>query len=127
MSEPKKKVAVYVRSATGENFGNNTVDIQLEALRKHAVENNYEIIDEYVDVASGITLDRLGFKKLLGDAEENLFDMVLIYNISSLARNISIHLDIEDRLRKLGINIKSVEDGAYPSDKFRNVPRRSLA
>ena len=121
MNEERKKAAVYVRSATNENFGHNTVDIQLGALREHAKENAYEIFDEYVDVASGITLDRPALQKLLRDAGENLFDMVLIYNIFRLGRKLKICGDVSEKLDRLGISIYSVEDETYPFDQLKNA------
>jgi len=121
MDEERKKVAVYVRSATAENFGHNTVDIQLEALRKYAKENNYEVFDEYVDVASGITIERPALQKLLNDAEQKHFNIMLIYNMSRLARKISIHSDVNEKLDKLGISIYSVEDGTYPFEQLKST------
>jgi site-specific DNA recombinase len=69
-------VAIYARVSTDDQADRNTVDIQLEALRR-MVENGLEYIDE--GVSGKILLgDRPAGRRLLADARAKKFSMVVV-------------------------------------------------
>ena len=68
------RIAIYSRVSTSEQDVNN----QLRALRNYAKAIGGEIVEEYVDIASGKSSNRPEFRRLLKDAEQHKFDLVLV-------------------------------------------------
>jgi DNA invertase Pin-like site-specific DNA recombinase len=81
--------AIYARVSTDRQESQQTVDSQLDALRRAAEEGGYELLDEYVFVDenySGSRLDRPGLERLRDLASEGAFEAVFIYSPDRLAR-----------------------------------------
>jgi len=77
-----KKVALYARVSTEEQASNFSLAAQLELLRKHAADNGYTVFNEYVDAGySGTVLDRPAFQKMLQDAKNLEFNLILVYHM----------------------------------------------
>lgn len=81
-----KKVAIYCRVAS-----KNRVEIkkQKEILKNYCNENNYEIYKIYIDNGySGIDDNRPNYNKLLNDLKKNIFDTIIVRDMSRLGRSI---------------------------------------
>lgn len=105
------KVALYTRVSTEEQKENFSLGSQLELLRKHAIDNRYEIYDEYVDDGySGTSIERPHFQRLLDDAKSGKFELILVYRIDRFFRNNKQLLIIVDELEKFGVGIKSTTE-----------------
>ncbi len=81
-----KKVAIYCRVAS-----KNRVEIkkQKEILKNYCNENNYEIHKIYIDNGySGIDDNRPNYNKLLNDLKKNIFDTIIVRDMSRLGRSI---------------------------------------
>lgn len=80
-----KKVAIYCRVAS-----KNRVEIkkQKEILKNYCNENNYEIYKIYIDNGySGIDDNRPNYNKLLNDLKKNIFDTIIVRDMSRLERS----------------------------------------
>lgn len=80
-----KKVAIYCRVAS-----KNRVEIkkQKEILKNYCNENNYEIYKIYIDNGySGIDDNRPNYNKLLNDLKKNIFDTIIVRDMSRLGRS----------------------------------------
>lgn len=80
------KVAIYCRVAS-----KNRVEIkkQKEILKNYCNENNYEIYKIYIDNGySGIDDNRPNYNKLLNDLKKNIFDTIIVRDMSRLGRSI---------------------------------------
>ena len=110
--KPKLKVALYSRVSTDEQRDHGfSLAAQLELLRKYAADNHYEVSDEYVDGGfSGTTFERPAFQKLLEDAKQQKFQLILVYKVDRLFRNNKALLTISDELEKLGVSIRSITE-----------------
>ena len=64
----KKRVALYARVSTLDK--GQDPETQLAQLRKYAQNRNFEVIGEFIDYASGTTLDRLEYKKMMQAAKK---------------------------------------------------------
>lgn len=107
----KIKVALYARVSTEEQKDNFSLGSQLDLLRKHATDNNYEIHDEYVDDGySGTSHDRPHFQRLLDDSRLGRFEIILVYRIDRFFRNNKDLLNVVDCLEKIGIAVKSITE-----------------
>ncbi len=81
-----KKVAIYCRVAS-----KNRIEIkkQKEILKNYCNENNYEIYKIYIDNGySGLDDNRPNYNKLLNDLKKNMFDTIIIRDMSRLGRSI---------------------------------------
>jgi site-specific DNA recombinase len=82
-------VAIYARVSTDKQKKEQTIDSQLDALRKAAHNDGYELLEEYVFVDenySGSRLDRPGLERLRDLASEGAFEAVLVCSPDRLAR-----------------------------------------
>jgi site-specific DNA recombinase len=85
------KVAIYARVSTEEQAEEGySIQGQLETLRQYASMNNWKIVDEYVDEGiSGKTIEaRPELQRMLHDASKGRFNIVLVWKISRLSRNL---------------------------------------
>ena len=66
-----KRAALYARVSTHERTDNRSgqdPETQLRQLREYAMRRAFEVVGEYVDIASGRSEDRPEYKRLLRDA-----------------------------------------------------------
>jgi site-specific DNA recombinase len=123
-SGPSKRVlraAMYVRESTEEQGQGFSPDAQRQAITKFAAENDLTIVEEYCDFHSGWRKadGRRDFQRLMADAAERRFDVVLVFHTSRFARNQVEARRYKQLLReRLGIKVFSVTQpmGEDPSD-----------
>src|SRR5438132_13322203 len=119
--EPSPRAAAYVRESTEEQGQGFSPDAQREAIRRFAEENELELVEHYCDFHSGWKRadGRPEFQRLMADAAERRFEVVLVYHTSRFARNQSEARRYKALLRdRLGIRVVSVTQpiGDDPSD-----------
>jgi site-specific DNA recombinase len=119
--EGSRRAAAYIRESTEEQGQGFSPDAQREAIRRFAAENGLELVEEYCDFHSGWKKSekRTDFQRLLGDAAEARFDVVLVYHTSRFARSQVEAKSYKQLLRdRLGVNVVSVTQplGEDPSD-----------
>src|SRR4051794_16764058 len=117
----KARAVAYVRESTEEQGKGFSPDAQREAIRRFADENELELVDDYTDFHSGWKHAdaRTEFQRLMTDAAERRFEVVLVYHTSRFARNQSEARRYKALLRdRLGIRVVSVTQpiGDDPSD-----------
>ena len=106
-----KKVALYARVSTEEQASNFSLPAQLELLRKHAADNGYTVFNEYVDAGySGTVLERPAFQKMLQDAKNLEFNLILVYRLDRFFRNNRALLTVNEELERFGVGIKSITE-----------------
>ncbi len=110
----KLKAAIYIRVSTlkqvEKGYG---LEAQLNMCKKMCDIKNYEIAEKYSDEGISGTVkahDRPGFNKLLIDAKDKKFEILVFYTFDRLARDIRVFLSIVDELNKLGIKIVSCKE-----------------
>ncbi len=117
------KAAIYARYSS-ENQRPESIDDQISACRKLAAARGYTVDDGqiYTDVAtSGARKDRTGLNALLRAGEQHEFEVVLIDDLSRLARNTLLMLSVLEELRFNGVRVLSVADGLDSNDEEANV------
>lgn len=123
-----KRVAVYIRLARARNVGlycrvahadADSLANQEEMLNNYAKVNGYEnsefnVHHHYRDNGeSGLTLDRPGMNKLMGDIQNGRIDVVLVKDISRIARDIANVRDWLRFLRKHDVRLVTMYDRAF--------------
>ena len=84
------RVGIYIRlSREDEKIGESeSVINQRSLLTKYVSENDYELVDIYIDDGfSGTNFNRPDFKRMLGDIEEGKINMVVTKDLSRLGRD----------------------------------------
>ena len=118
---PKPRAVAYIRESTEEQGQGFSPDAQREQIRKFAAENELDLGEEYSDFHSGWRKAdaRPQFQRLMSDAAQQRFDVVLVYHTSRFARNQVEARRYKQLLRdRLGIRVVSVTQpmGEDPTD-----------
>ena len=83
------KVGLYIRLSRDDgNIESDSIVSQRSLLRRYVKENNYIVVDEYVDDGfSGTNFDRPSFKKMMKDIELGKINMIITKDMSRLGRD----------------------------------------
>jgi len=76
------QIAIYSRVSTDKQDAQN----QLVQLREFATKQDWPIVAEYVDYASGAKSDRVQFQTMFRDASQRKFDLVLFWSLDRFTR-----------------------------------------
>ncbi len=115
--------AVYARYSS-ENQRPESIEDQISSCRRLAGERGYSVLDDHIyadRAASGARKDRQGLDALLAAAESRFFDVVLVDDLSRLARDNFLMLSIMSELRFNGVGVVSVADGLDSDDEEANL------
>jgi DNA invertase Pin-like site-specific DNA recombinase len=109
-SEPRKRAVAYVRESTEEQGRGYSPDGQRQAIARYAADHGMQLTEEYLDFETGRAADkRPGFQRLIEDAMERRFDVMLVFHTSRFARNTVEAKRYKKLLRsELGIDVISV-------------------
>lgn len=99
------RTALYARVSTAEQNPDNQIIRLLDIARGRG----YEVIAQYVDVASGGNMRRPQLDRMLQDAKMGLFDKVMCVKIDRLARSITNLLRIMEDLDAWGITAEFID------------------
>jgi len=103
------RTVLYLRCSTNET--KQDVENQRQPLLDLAKALNYEVVEEYVDYASGGNSNRPQFQQMLKDAEKRQFDVILVWALDRFSREgISNTLSYLERLKRSGVILKSLQD-----------------
>ncbi|MGA2264379.1 MAG: recombinase family protein, partial [Acidobacteriota bacterium] len=106
------KVARYGRVSSHRQEKQGTIESQVEALRRHAGQEGFAIVEEFVcldDGVSGARLDRPGLDRLRDGAEAGYFDAVLVLSPDRLSRKYAYLILILEEFERLGVSILFLE------------------
>ncbi|KUL97306.1 hypothetical protein DK26_01125 [Bosea sp. WAO] len=109
-AEPKRKnrVVGYARRSSAKEY-NDSIDRQERLINDVAMAQCGRVVDEmYVDEHfSGRTWERPALKRLLEDAKNGEFDVVIIEDIDRLARDVRITSQIKYLFKLYGVTLMS--------------------
>jgi DNA invertase Pin-like site-specific DNA recombinase len=101
-----KRIALYARVSTKQH--GQDPETQLVALRQFASHKGYIICEEYVDHGwSGAKERRPALDRLLADARNKKFDVVLVWRFDRFARSVKQLIFALGLFRELGIDFIS--------------------
>ncbi len=106
-----ERAFLYARSATGDQ---QAIGAQLAKLRKYATTRTYTLAGEAIDgPGSANSLDRSGLAVVFRDALQvpSCFDVLLVADVTRLARDIRSAHVIISRLSACGIRIETTDHG----------------
>ena len=109
----RKKCAIYCRVSTEEQATMGySLDEQERLLREASVTMDYEVVDIYCDRGiSGKNIQgRPEMQRMLKEAQEGKFDVVLCWKVNRLTRNLLDLLEMANLLEKYNVGIKSYSE-----------------
>jgi site-specific DNA recombinase len=106
------KSAIYIRVSTNKEEQKQSLKNQKELFMNLITEKGWDLYDIYLDIQSGTkTKKRPQLKRMIEDAENNKFDIILAKELSRLARNGQLSYEIRNLAENRGIHILTL-DGA---------------
>ncbi len=114
-SKPER-VALYLRVSSEEQRDRETIELQRDFLEQYRSLYELEIAEIYEDdgVSGTVPLhERPEGRRLLEDAREGKFQVVLVYKLDRLGRSLLVIVDAHDRLQEAGVALRS---GTEPID-----------
>ncbi len=119
-----KYAAIYARVSTTEQADEGySIDEQIRVLREYCKREGYIIFDEYVDrgISGKNIKGRPAVQRLLTDADEKKFDLVLVWKMNRLARK---SVDLMNMVEKF--NSKNIAFRSYTEKYETESPTGKL-
>jgi DNA invertase Pin-like site-specific DNA recombinase len=111
------RAIIYARVSTKEQ----TVDMQIIDLRAYAKARGLNIVQEYIDYASGSKNDRENYMKLFDDVRKRRTDAVLVWKFDRFARSTKELVNALEEFKALGVDFISFKeniDTSSPAGKI---------
>ena len=126
------RVAAYVRVSTSRQVKLETIEQQLEMVRKYAREKGWELPEEKTfrdDGYSGTTLKRPALDALRDKTRLREFEVVVVASPDRLARNYVHQMVLIEELEKVGCRVEFVERpmSSEPNDQLLLQIRGAVA
>lgn len=128
MSKDKaKRCALYIRVSTDRQVDGNSLTTQKKQLMRHARSRGYPVADVYVDAGlSGKDMNRPELQRLLSDAREGRFDIVLVWKVDRISRSMKDLLSLLKTLREHNVDFAAVDQDFDTSDPAGNFTLNML-
>lgn len=120
------KAAIYVRVSTRDK---QSLDNQLGPCRDMVQSRGWEVFQVYEDRESGSSSDRKGFNRLMRDAKDKVFQVVVVWSLDRFTREgVGKTLNYLDQLTEHGVGFLSVTESYLDTlGAFREVILALLA
>ena len=112
-SVPDRPVALYARVSTEEQAERDTIQAQVDFLRRFCQLYRLTVAAEYLDegVSGTVPLgERPAGQRLLADARDGRFGVVLVYRTDRLARRLTVLLAAYEELERVGVALRSATE-----------------
>ena len=104
----KTRVALYARVST--SAGQQDPEMQLRELREYARHRELTLVDEYIDRMTGSKDSRPALNRLMADAAQRKFDVILVWKLDRFGRSLRHLVNALAELEALGIAFVSLRD-----------------
>ncbi|MFJ9501289.1 recombinase family protein [Brevibacillus centrosporus] len=105
------RCAIYIRVSTNKEEQKSSLENQRELFYRYIGDKGWDVHEFYVDVETGTTDKRSSLQRLISDAKQRKFDVILAKELSRLARNGKLSYEIQDIAMRNRIDIITL-DGA---------------
>ena len=104
-----KRCALYARVSTSN--GQQDPEMQLSELREYAQHRGLQIVEEYTDNGvSGSRESRPSLNRLMADAQQRKFDVLLVWKLDRFARSLKHLVNALAQFEALGVAFVSLRD-----------------
>ena len=105
------RVATYTRISTDESNQPYSLEAQRERLTAFAAsQEGWRIVARYVDRASGKSLERPGLRQAREAAVAGAYDLLLVYRVDRLSRNLGQLAALVEDLQGHGVTFRSATE-----------------
>lgn len=105
------RAADYRRVSTDEQAKGHSLSSQADACARYADQQGWELVASYEDAGySAKSTDRPAFQKMLDDAAEALFDVILVLRYDRFARSLEDWVVTKRALERQGIRVVSITE-----------------
>jgi DNA invertase Pin-like site-specific DNA recombinase len=109
-----QRAAIYARSATKDQVvtGMSNIDQQIVVCRQYCAEHDYTLEEQHIyhEIVGGKEYKgRPQFTSLHAAAKEHQFDILVVFSIDRLARDLQYRTMLLEELTQVGITVKSVD------------------
>lgn len=107
------KAALYLRVSTTEQAVHGySLAAQEQVIRQFCQQRGYEVYEVYADegISGKKTENRPAFQRMMADARESSFDMVVVWKLSRLGRNNRDILNTTEELYKNNVSFYSISE-----------------
>ncbi|UOE57310.1 recombinase family protein [Cytobacillus oceanisediminis] len=111
------KIAGYIRVSTNNEGQKESPENQKHMILNYIEENHYDLHEFYTDVQTGTTDNREGLKKLIRDAENKDFDIIIAKELSRLGRNVELLYQLRRVADNKGVRLITL-DGKVDTQDF---------
>ena len=116
----KIRAVTYARVSTKEQAeGKFSIPEQIQACKKAVIDHRWELInDPYIDsgISGHLLEERKGLQKLLHDARQHQFDLVIVKDFDRFARNRAAATIVREELKELFIQTHALNTPVEPKD-----------
>jgi len=116
------RIATYTRISTDEDRQPFSLAAQADRLENYVkVQDGWRIVRRFTDSASGATLERPGLRDALQEARAGVYELLLVYRVDRLSRNVRQLAQVADELEKAGVALRSATepfDTSSPAGKM---------
>jgi DNA invertase Pin-like site-specific DNA recombinase len=102
------RCALYARVSTTNHH--QDPEMQLGDMRPFAQSREWEIMDTYVDRCTGKKDKRPALSRLMADAKQRKFDVVVVWKLDRFARSLTHLVNALAEFESLGIQFVSLRD-----------------
>lgn len=103
--------AEYCRYSSSAQDDGYSIEAQQKAIANFASSNGYDIQYSYIDKArTGTNANRPEFQRMIEDAKNGLFDVIIIHKIDRFSRNRLDSIIYKNELSKYGVKVISVTE-----------------
>jgi len=111
-----KRTVVYARVSSAHQGENYSLESQIEACLDYAERHGLQVIAQFTDTISGVTLKRPGLESLLEMVRANQVDVLLVYTADRLSRSVADFYLIKDELFRHKVECQSVSGPRWEED-----------
>jgi site-specific DNA recombinase len=105
------RVGIYLRRSTDDDHQRYTLDAQEDRLRSYVdSQPGWEIALRFSDDASGASTDRKDLHRALAAARNGLIDVLLVYRVDRLSRNLRDTAQLLEDLDEAGVVFRSATE-----------------
>ena len=106
----QKNVVIYARYSSS-NQTEASIEGQLKVCYEYAKQNNFNVVEEYIDRAmTGTNDNRPDFKRMMEDSKKHKFQGILVYQLDRFARNRYDSANNKAILKKNGVKVYSAKE-----------------
>ncbi len=103
------RVAFYTRISTDEDHQKYSLDAQRDRLEAYCKSqyDEYEVVKVYRDASTGTNMNRPGLEEMLYDAENKRFEVLIVFRVDRLSRNVRQLAQMVETLTEYGVVLRS--------------------